>query len=90
MGGYDIFTTPSAAERVTVGAGQDLTSVDFLLPTRGEVSGRVLDETGAPARGARSSFWFEQRCYLAFTFATSHKSSYSISPLAHVLADQHA
>ena len=40
-----------ASKNVTVGAGQELTSIDFPLQTFGEVSGKVLDENKEPVPG---------------------------------------
>jgi len=42
---------PFLAKTVTLGAGQELTSIDFALQSYGEISGKVLDENKEPVPG---------------------------------------
>jgi len=42
---------PFLTKTVTLGAGQELTSIDFPLQTFGEISGKILDENKEPVPG---------------------------------------
>jgi hypothetical protein len=76
-----------ASRPLTVGAGQDLTSIDLRLPAYGGISGRVLDENKAPVPGigvyllAREYSWGALRYVVSSAATTDERGRYAIGRL---------
>ncbi|MEP6961103.1 MAG: carboxypeptidase regulatory-like domain-containing protein, partial [Acidobacteriota bacterium] len=51
-GDYEVATTTGVRRSVRLRAGESLSNIDLLLPSRIEVSGRITDENGEPVRDA--------------------------------------
>ena len=72
---------------VTLGPGQDLTSIDLRIRETGKISGRVVDEDRQPIRGmkvhlvAREYAWGAIRYFDTFMEETDEQGRYQIGPV---------